>query len=176
MLAALWYSPESRGRPRHLRQEASYVRRQRVLQARRVFDEPRDVGDLAWKQVIEEFVLNQENGILSPDQLSRERGLSGRHLATQEDQLGRRVHASQVLLRIGAGGSSAATGPNPNGPTASCFTMCHILREDFRLGRGPTIAWRARSSNGRASVLISIRRWRHTDRDGTTTAPLTGAS
>src|SRR5215471_10058229 len=64
-----------------LRQEASYVRRQRVLQARRVFDEPRDVGDLAWKQVIEEFVLNQENGVLSLRQLSRERGLSGRHLA-----------------------------------------------------------------------------------------------
>src|SRR4030095_5917680 len=74
-----------------VRQERTHVRPERVLQPGRVLDESRDVGDLARKQVIQEFVLNQENGILSLGQLSRERGLSGRHLAAQEDQL-RRGH------------------------------------------------------------------------------------
>ena len=70
-----------------LRQESTDVWPKRILQSGRVLDESWYVSDLARKQVIQELVLNKENGIFSLSQISRESGLSCRHLATQENQL-----------------------------------------------------------------------------------------
>jgi hypothetical protein len=72
-----------------LRQERTHVWPKRVLQSGGALDESRNVSDLAGKQVIQELVLNKENGMFSARQVSRERGLSRRHLAAQEDQLRR---------------------------------------------------------------------------------------
>jgi hypothetical protein len=44
--------------------------------------------------VIQELVLNKENGMLLAGQLFRESGLSCRHLAAQEDQLPRGTQIS----------------------------------------------------------------------------------
>jgi hypothetical protein len=70
-----------------LRQEGTNVWSKRIPQSGRVLDEPRYISDLARKEVIQELVLNKENGIFSLGQISRERGLSCRHFAAQENQL-----------------------------------------------------------------------------------------
>jgi AraC-like DNA-binding protein len=70
-----------------LRQESTNVWPKRITQSGRVLDESRYISDLARKEVIQELVLNKENGILSLGQISRKRGLSRRHFAAQENQL-----------------------------------------------------------------------------------------
>src|SRR5687767_12993595 len=70
-----------------LRQKSTNVWSQRVLQSGRVLDESRYISDLARKQVIQELVLNKEHGMFSLSQISRERGLSCRHLAAEENEL-----------------------------------------------------------------------------------------
>jgi hypothetical protein len=70
-----------------LRQESTHVWPKRVFQSGRALDESRYIGDLAGKKVIQELVLNKENGIFSLGQISRKRGLPCRHFAAQENQL-----------------------------------------------------------------------------------------
>jgi hypothetical protein len=48
---------------------------------RESLDESRYISDLTRKEVIQELVLNKENGIFSLGQISRERGLSCGHFA-----------------------------------------------------------------------------------------------
>ncbi len=70
-----------------LRQESTHVWPKGVPQSGRALDESRYISDFAGKQAIQELVLNKENSMFSLRQISRERGLSRRHLAAQEDQL-----------------------------------------------------------------------------------------
>ena len=70
-----------------LRQESTNVWPKCIPQSGRVLDESGYISDLSRKEVIQELVLNKENGIFSLGQLSRESGLSCCHFAAQENQL-----------------------------------------------------------------------------------------
>src|SRR5215471_6452099 len=69
------------------RQESANVGRERVLQSRITVHEGRNVSDLAGKQSIQEIVLHEKDSIFSSSQISCQRGLTGRHLPAEEDQL-----------------------------------------------------------------------------------------
>src|SRR5262249_19119579 len=70
-----------------VRQESAHVWPEGLPQSGRAPDEVRYVDDLAGKEMVQELVLNDENGAFSVGQLFRQGGLSGRHLAAQKHQL-----------------------------------------------------------------------------------------
>src|SRR5262249_34946100 len=68
-------------------QNSANVWRERVLQPRRAFHESLNVGDLAWKQGVQQIVLHNEDSLFSIGQLSCESGLACCHLPAEENQL-----------------------------------------------------------------------------------------
>jgi imidazole glycerol phosphate synthase subunit HisF len=75
------------------RQESANVGSERASQSRIALYESRYISDLARKQGIQKLVLHEEDRIFSFGQIPCESGLTCRHLATQENQLCRGVHA-----------------------------------------------------------------------------------
>src|SRR5689334_3047100 len=73
-------------------QERTNVWPKRVLQSRRTFDVSRYISDFSRKQVIQEFVLNQENGRFLLGQIFRKGGFPCRHFAAHENQLSWNTH------------------------------------------------------------------------------------
>src|SRR5688572_25248752 len=69
------------------RQEGANVRREGVPQPRRAVHESGYISDLARKELVQELVLYEANGIVALGEISRERRFPGRHLAAQEYQL-----------------------------------------------------------------------------------------
>ncbi len=61
--------------------------RQRVPEPGRELKEFRYVSNLTRKQLFQKLILYQESGVLLVGQFLGEGGLSGRHLAAEEDQL-----------------------------------------------------------------------------------------
>jgi hypothetical protein len=76
------------------------VRPKRVLQSGRVLDESRYIDDLARKKAIQELILNKENGIFTLGQIFRQRGLSCRHFAAQENQLRWDSHVVTPMVHL----------------------------------------------------------------------------
>jgi hypothetical protein len=92
------------------RQESANVRLERILQSGRALDESRYISDLARIQAIQELVLDQENGIFSLGQISRESRFPCRHLAAHENQLRCGAHALNAERPGSAAARSAGRG------------------------------------------------------------------
>src|SRR6516165_3111558 len=70
-----------------LRQKSANVWREHVLQPRRALDESMNIGDLAWKQGVQQIVLYKEDRLLAIGQFFCESGLASCHLPAEENQL-----------------------------------------------------------------------------------------
>jgi hypothetical protein len=68
------------------RQDGADVGRDGVPQPRRAVQEPGYVCNLARKEMLQELVLHEKDGVAVFGQFSGERAFSGRHLAAQKHQ------------------------------------------------------------------------------------------
>jgi hypothetical protein len=81
------------------RQEIQNMGRQGISHSARVLDEALNIPNLPGIQSIKELILNEENGVLSPCQLTRMSGFSSGHLPAHEVQF-RAVNIHAIGSRI----------------------------------------------------------------------------